>query len=112
MLVQPETNILMGAYYFRRVLDDLGHPILAAAAYNAGPGRARRWKDERSLEGAIYVETIPFNETREYVKRVFANAWFYHNRLDGKAPSLRALLGTVGARGVEPAGAVATSGIP
>jgi soluble lytic murein transglycosylase len=46
-------------------------------AYNAGPGRARRWRDERALDGAIYVETIPFNETRDYVKQVFANAWFY-----------------------------------
>jgi soluble lytic murein transglycosylase len=99
----------MGSYYLRHVLDDLGHPILAAAAYNAGPGRARRWRDERSLEGAIYVETIPFNETRDYVKRVFANAWFYHSRLDGKAPSLKALLGTVGGRGIEPAGAVAST---
>ena len=109
MLVQPETNIQMGAYYFRRVLDDLGHPVLAAAAYNAGPGRARRWRDDRALEGAVYIETIPFNETRDYVKRVFANAWFYHHRLDGKAPSLRQLLGVVGGRGADPAGAVASN---
>jgi soluble lytic murein transglycosylase len=109
MLARPETNILMGSYYFRRVLNDLGHPILATAAYNAGPGRAKRWRDERSLEGAIYVETIPFNETRDYVKRVFANAWFYHHRLDGKAPSLKGMLGTVGGRNTDPAGAVASN---
>ena len=112
MLAQPETNILMGSYYFRRVLDDLGHPILATAAYNAGPGRAKRWRDERSLEGAIYVETIPFNETRDYVKRVFANAWFYHHRLEGKAPSLKSMLGTVGGRNSDPAGAVAAAKLP
>jgi soluble lytic murein transglycosylase len=109
MLVQPETNILMGTYYFRRVLDDLGHPILAAAAYNAGPGRARRWRDERPLEGAIYVESIPFNETRDYVKNVFANAWFYHHRLDGKPASLRQLLGTVPGRLADPAGNIASN---
>jgi soluble lytic murein transglycosylase len=99
MLVQPEVNIQMGSYYFRRVLTDLGHPILATAAYNAGPGRARRWRDERALEGAIYAETIPFNETRDYVKKVFANAWFYHHRLSGRTVSLRQLLGTVPGRG-------------
>jgi soluble lytic murein transglycosylase len=103
MLVRPEVNLQMGAYYFRRVLNDLGNPILATAAYNAGPGRARRWRDERALEGAIYAETIPFNETREYVKKVFANAWFYRHRLTGKTTTMRELLGTVPGRGAEPA---------
>src|SRR5450631_625619 len=103
MLVRPDVNARMGSYYFRRVLDDLGHPILATAAYNAGPGRARRWRDERPLEGAIYVETIPFSETRDYVKKVFTNAWFYRHRLTGKAASMRELLGTVPGRAGEPA---------
>ena len=103
MLEDPEVNVQMGAYYFRRVLSDLGHPILATAAYNAGPGRARRWRDARALEGAVYVETIPFNETRDYVKKVFANAWFYRHRLTGKTASLRELLGTVAGRSGEPA---------
>jgi len=102
MLVRPEVNLQMGAYYFRRVLNELGHPLLATAAYNAGPGRARRWRDERALEGAIYAETIPFNETREYAKKVFANAWYYRHRL-GKATTLHELLGTVPGRGGEPA---------
>lgn len=109
MLAQPETNILMGTYYFRRVLDDLGHPVLAAAAYNAGPGRARRWRDERALEAAIYVESIPFNETRQYVKNVFANAWFYRYRLEGKPASLKQMIGTVPGRAADAAGPVASS---
>ena len=108
MLAQPDTNILMGAYYFRRVLDDLGHPVLATAAYNAGPGRARRWRAEGALEGAVYVETIPFNETRDYVKKVFANAWFYRHRLEGKGPSLRQALGTIAGRASD-AGAIASA---
>lgn len=112
MLTQPETNIRMGTYYFRRVLDDLGHPLLATAAYNAGPGRARRWRDEGPLEGAIYAETIPFSETRDYVKKVFANAWFYRHRLTGKNGSLHQLLGTVPGRSAETAGAVAANAIP
>src|SRR5579862_573832 len=95
MLLVPETNLQMGTYYFKRVLDDLGSPVLAIAAYNAGPGRARRWRDEHPLEGAIYIETIPFNETRDYVKKVFTNAWYYRHRLTGKAVGLRELVGTV-----------------
>jgi soluble lytic murein transglycosylase len=95
MLLVPETNLQMGTYYFKRVLDDLGSPVLAIAAYNAGPGRARRWRDEHPLEGAIYIETIPFNETRDYVKKVFTNAWYYRHRLSGKAGNLRELIGTV-----------------
>jgi soluble lytic murein transglycosylase len=98
MLLNPEVNITMGTYYFRRVLNELAHPILATAAYNAGPGRARRWRDEKPLEGAIYTETIPFNETRDYVKQVFTNAYFYRQRLTGKQASLRELLGTVPGR--------------
>ena len=112
MLVLPEVNIYMGSYYFRRVLDELGHPLLATAAYNAGPGRARRWRDERALEGAIYAETIPFPETRDYVKKVFANAWYYHHRLTAKPASLKQLLGTIPGRVADPPGTSIASNIP
>ena len=112
MLTQPEVNILMGTYYLRRVLDDLGHPVLAVAAYNAGPGRARRWRNEAALDGAIYVETIPFPETRDYVKKVLANAWFYHHRLTGKPASLKAMLGVIPGRGADPPGTSVASNIP
>ena len=112
MLARPDVNILMGSYYFSRVLTALGHPILATAAYNAGPGRARRWRDERPLEGAIYTETIPFNETRDYVKKVFANAWFYRNRLTGQVPSMRELVGLVPGRNGETALPLASTEIP
>jgi len=109
MLTQPDVNVLMGTYYFRRVLSDLGHPILATAAYNAGPGRARRWRDERALEGAIYTETIPFNETRDYVKKVVSNTWYYTHRLKGQVASMKQILGTVPGRAGEPQPAVASS---
>ncbi len=102
MLRQPEVNVNMGTWYFGHVLTDLGHPLLAAAAYNAGPGRARRWRGNEPLDGAIYAETIPFNETRDYVKKVFANAWYYRHRLTGQPASLRQLLGTVPARPAAP----------
>ncbi|HUI99096.1 MAG TPA: transglycosylase SLT domain-containing protein [Usitatibacter sp.] len=95
MLERPEVNLNMGTYYLHRVMEALGDPILAATAYNAGPARARRWCDTKPLEGAIYAETIPFGETRDYVKKVFTNAWYYRHRLSGTAPTLRRLLGTV-----------------
>jgi soluble lytic murein transglycosylase len=98
MLASPDLNVRMGTYYYRRVLTALGEPLLATAAYNAGPGRASRWRDERALEGAIYAETIPFGETRDYVKKVFTNAWFYRHRLTGKSISLHDMLGTVRGR--------------
>ncbi|MDH5264137.1 MAG: lytic transglycosylase domain-containing protein, partial [Betaproteobacteria bacterium] len=99
LLVQPDVNVTMGTYYFHRVLADLGDPVLATAGYNAGPGRAKRWRDTKPLEGAIYAESIPFNETRDYVKKVMANAWYYTHRLTGRTASLRALMGTVPASG-------------
>ena len=78
------------------MLDQLGHPVLASAAYNAGPARARRWRDpSRALEGAVYVETIPFPETREYVKKVMANAVFYGALIDKKTTPLKKRLGTI-----------------
>jgi soluble lytic murein transglycosylase len=98
LLAQPDVNVAMGTYYFHRVLTDLGDPVLATAGYNAGPGRARRWRDGKPLEGAVYAESIPFDETRDYVKKVMANAWFYSHRLTGRAASLRALMGTVPGR--------------
>lgn len=98
-LSDPDTNVMFGTTYMRMVLEGLDdHPVLASAAYNAGPGRARKWKDERPLEGAIYAETIPFNETRDYVKKVMANAVIYAALFDGRAPSLKARLGTIASR--------------
>ena len=91
-------NLALGSFYLRHVLDDLGHPVLATAAYNAGPGRARRWRADQVLEGAIYAESIPFTETRDYVKRVMANAWFYAHQSGASSISLKSMLGSVPGR--------------
>ncbi|HVP08956.1 MAG TPA: transglycosylase SLT domain-containing protein [Burkholderiales bacterium] len=88
-------NVALGTSYLKHVLDDLGHPVLASAAYNAGPGRARRWRDARPLEGAIYAETIPFNETRDYVKKVMANTMYYAQLIGGKLIPLKDRLGLI-----------------
>ncbi len=93
---QPEVNAALGAFYLRHVLDGFnGNPVLASAAYNAGPGRARLWCDTKPLEGAIYIETIPFPETRQYVKKVMANTVYYTALLGGEPRSLKSRLGTI-----------------
>ena len=94
-----ETNVLLGTTYMRLVMESLdNHPVLASAAYNAGPGRARKWRADRPLEGAIYAESIPFNETRDYVKKVMSNSVYYSTLFDGKPQSIKSRLGIVGAR--------------
>ncbi len=90
-----ETNVTLGTRYLKTVMDQLGYPVLALAAYNAGPTRARRWRASVPLEGAVYVESIPYAETRNYVKKVMANAMFYAALLHGSAMSLKASLGVV-----------------
>ena len=91
-----DTNLLLGTSYLRLVLESLdSHPVLASAAYNAGPGRARKWRDVKPLEGAVYAETIPFSETRDYVKKVMSNAVFYQTLMTGNSPSLKVMLGTI-----------------
>jgi soluble lytic murein transglycosylase len=94
------TNTLFGAYYFKYWFDRLDRmPALAAAAYNAGPGRAQAWRPPAPLEGAVWVETIPFNETRDYVKKVLANSIVYGQSLGSAVQPLTASLGVVAPRG-------------
>jgi soluble lytic murein transglycosylase len=96
-----DTNVTLGTHYMRMVMDGLdNHPLLASAAYNAGPGRARKWRAETALEGAIYAETIPFSETRDYVKKVMANAMHYAAVMGtATTPTLTSRLGTIRPRG-------------
>lgn len=94
-VTEVETNVTLGTGYLRLVMEQLGHPVLASAAYNAGPARARRWRDDKPLEGAIYVESIPFPETRDYVRKVMANAVYYSAVLEKKPVPLKARLGVI-----------------
>ncbi|MEY2800591.1 MAG: hypothetical protein RL513_175 [Pseudomonadota bacterium] len=94
-----ETNIAIGTGYLKIVLDDFAASMpLAAAAYNAGPSRPRAWRNGPVIEGAAWAENVPFHETRDYVKKVLANATVYAAILTGQPQSLRARLGTVGPR--------------
>jgi soluble lytic murein transglycosylase len=97
-VTKVETNVRLGSRYMKLILDQLGHPVLASTAYNAGPSRARRWRDAKPLEGAIYIENIPFSETRDYVRKVMANSVFYSAVLHQEPTPLKARLGTIPAR--------------
>ncbi|MEW6119999.1 MAG: transglycosylase SLT domain-containing protein [Pseudomonadota bacterium] len=96
----PATNIRFGAYYLKHVQTTLdGSPVLATAAYNAGPSRAQRWRDTRPMEAAVYIESIPFAETRDYVKKVMSNAMYYAARFGQPSVLLKDRLGMVPPRG-------------
>lgn len=96
---QLDTHFKLGTYYMKTVLSSLDNsPVLASAAYNAGPSRARKWRGESALEGAIYAENIPFDETRNYVKKVMSNTMYY-SQLFGQPPrSLKQRLGVISAK--------------
>jgi soluble lytic murein transglycosylase len=110
-IANVDVNTQFGAFYFKYWQERLGRlPALAAAAYNAGPSRAQAWRPASgSLEGAVWVETIPFNETRDYVKRVLANTMLYTHALGRPYVTLTQRLGVVTPRGSD---IVAATGEP
>ena len=101
-ITDRDTNIAIGTGYLKLVLDDLSGSLpLAAAAYNAGPGRPRTWRGQPGsplMEAAIWAENVPFSETRDYVKKVLSNTTSYAAILTGQPQSLKARLGMVGPR--------------
>ncbi len=89
-----DTNLKLGTTYLKLVLDDFaGSQAMAAAAYNAGPGRPRRWREGPLLEPAVWAENIPLSETRDYVKKVLSNSAYYAALMNGQVPSLKSRLG-------------------
>ena len=93
-----DTNIAIGTGYLKFALDSFGGSMpLAAAAYNAGPSRARLWRSGPfTVEGAIWAENVPFSETRDYVKKVLANTTLYAAILSGQPQSIKVRLGRIG----------------
>lgn len=83
-LTDPDINIRYGSYYFKNVLNQYnGNFVLAAAAYNAGPNRIAQWLPKnQSLPADIWIETIPYKETRGYVSSVLMYALIYQERLN------------------------------
>ena len=86
-ILKIENNLRLGAGYLKNVLDvNRGHQVLATASYNAGPSRVKEWlPDDDGLDADMWVESIPFTETRNYVKNVLGYTVVYAYRL-GNAP--------------------------
>lgn len=96
---QLDTNLRLGTYYMKAILSQFeGNPVLASAAYNAGPRRADEWRGSQPLEGAVYAETIPYEETREYVKKVMSNTVYYARQFNAPSRSLKLRMGVVAAK--------------
>ena len=94
LITDASTNLRIGSFYLKLVLDSLGgSDPMAAAAYNAGPARPRRWRGGMMLAPEVWTENVPFFETRDYVKKVMTNAAIYAALLGGKGPQLRPRLG-------------------
>lgn len=90
-LIKPSNNIELGSSYLHQLLDQFkGNHILAAAAYNAGPNRVKQWisKQDKQIPYDVWIETIPFNETRGYVQNVLSFSVIYGYRLGDKTPLL------------------------
>jgi soluble lytic murein transglycosylase len=104
LTTDPGYNARLGTAYLSRMLNRYGGSyILAAAAYNAGPGRVDEWirsfgDPRRGADPVIWIETIPFTETRSYVMRVLEGLHVYRARLQGETAPIR-LAADIGATG-------------
>jgi soluble lytic murein transglycosylase len=95
-LLQPAVNVPLGSAYLRGLLDRAdGQRPLAIAGYNAGPGAARRWLPATPIETDVWVENIPFNETRAYVQRVHWHSLVFDWLTDRKPRDVSPWLGRV-----------------
>jgi soluble lytic murein transglycosylase len=96
-LRQPELNVHLGVRYLDHLARQYdGELHLVLSAYNAGPARANRWRQMPEIRDAeLFAERIPFAETRDYVKKVMANAVYYAAVLDKKPVPLKARLGVI-----------------
>jgi soluble lytic murein transglycosylase len=87
-LINPSTNIRIGSYYLAKQLHRFGHPALATAAYNAGPHRVKQWMPYEAMPLDVWVASIPFTETRNYVQRVLTAQVIYEWRYNGSIKRL------------------------
>jgi soluble lytic murein transglycosylase len=96
-LFDPDVNIQLGSYYFKKLLLRFnGHVALAAAAYNAGPAKVAKWlPNAGAMPADMWVETIPFRETRKYVASVLSYAIIYQHRLNKSALKMKDLMPVV-----------------
>lgn len=99
-LTDPESNIRLGTTYLAKMLERFGgNLVLATAAYNAGPNKVDEWlgrTPQDALDARIWIENIPYDETRAFVRRVLVADAIFHWRLTGEAARLSAALRAVG----------------
>jgi soluble lytic murein transglycosylase len=98
-LTDPDSNIRLGTAYLRKMLERFdNNQVLATAAYNAGPLNVENWLPvDGDIDALIWIENIPYNETRKYVRRVLAAAAIFHWRLTGETRRLSPMLTAVSA---------------
>ena len=78
-LFNPKENINLGTFYFNGLINQFGNPVYAIASYNAGPNTVKQWISNSSQgDMDVFIESIPYDETKNYVKKVLANYWTYH----------------------------------
>ena len=96
-LTDPDSNIKLGTTYLRLMMGRFdNNQVLATAAYNAGPLNVAKWlPEEGEIDALIWIENIPFNETRKYVRRVLATDAIFHWRLTGEMKRLTPVLTAV-----------------
>ena len=99
-LLQPSLNVKLGSKYLRLMLDKYDNQqVLATASYNAGPHRVKRWLPvENKMPADVWVDTIPFDETRKYVRRVMAYSTVYEWKMDQKTTRLQSRMPPVPAK--------------
>ena len=91
-LIDPTVNVRFGTYYLKQQLERFGHPALATAAYNAGPNRVMTWLPKTPMALDLWVATIPFSETRNYVQRVLTAQVLYEWRYNSRLTRIDALV--------------------
>jgi soluble lytic murein transglycosylase len=96
-LFDPPTNVRLGAAYLREQADTFGGRfILALGAYNAGPNAVRRWMPSAPMEADVWIENIPFNETRNYIQRILWHTTVYGWKTQNKAQRVTAMMAPIG----------------
>lgn len=112
-LRDPATNIAVGSAHLRELISRFdGRTLLAIAAYNAGPRAVDRWLPETPRDADVWVENIPFNETRSYVQRVLGNALIYGWLRGGKAQPVAPWLDSIGPNDSTRGGDIAAGSSP
>ncbi len=93
-MTAPDVNLSLGQFYMNYLAEQFDNNVVhMVAAYNGGPGNVRKWMKSlpEDVDPMLFIESIPFVETRNYVIKVVSNLWIYRHRMYGEAPSLQAM---------------------